>query len=120
MSIIASKHSEHDNPRYVVVAWAGSLDLDDEMIRLESIEPNDEESVKSAIERDILKNFLNNMNEEHRRRSIDGLRQLLSYGNDQIERLWASELIALRLPKNPRDIVIWIQDVFEKYQIHVR
>lgn len=100
--------------------WGGTADMDDEGARLAALDPNNEKQMKEIIKSDIVGFYMKELNKDkYRKEAIDGLKHALDCPTEHLHQYWNSNLIAFDLPDDPRDLFIWIKEVFEEYQIYI-
>jgi hypothetical protein len=98
--------------------WGSIADIDELWPRYDSLDPNNEAEMKDIIREDIIPYF-QELSNERKESALKGLRYILSLSDEDINSEWDGILPGFDLPNDPRDLFIWMQEVFEEHQIHL-
>jgi hypothetical protein len=118
-------HDNINNYHSILLPWFAAADMDERYERLKDVDPNNENEMKRLIEEDLVPSYYGqgfpvdiDIN-DHQIRVISGLQFALKASDEELEFCWESMLPAFDLPKKPRNLFVWINEVFEQYQIHI-
>ncbi len=117
------KDSDYEDISSVFEVWGGSGDIDTEYERLKDTNSNSEQLMKSLILQDIVPYYKGEADYElvdlpsYQCQFLRGLRCALTIEKLELIDIWESNLPAFSLPDNPRDLFVWIKELFEEHQI---
>lgn len=114
---------DYKNVHDLLGPWFASGDVDALYERLKDTDSNDKKAMKQLIEQDLVPSYRGvgqaphlNLG-MHQARVKAGLRFALQASDERLDQCWEGMLPAFDLPNNPRDLFVWIRDVFEAHQI---